>query len=76
MKVKDSQREVGLFNYVKIENATFHTLSHTFASHLVINGISLYTVSQLLGHTKLETTMISARLSKEHLKNSVEALKF
>ncbi|MDR2427221.1 MAG: tyrosine-type recombinase/integrase [Endomicrobium sp.] len=65
-----------IFKKAGIKNASFHTLRHTFASHLVINGISLYTVSQLLGHSKIETTMIYAHLSKDHLKNSVDSLNF
>jgi integrase len=65
-----------LLKKANIENATFHTLRHTFASNLVISGISLYTVSQLLGHSKIDTTMIYAHLSKDHLKNSVDNLNF
>ncbi|MCL1971861.1 MAG: site-specific integrase [Endomicrobia bacterium] len=65
-----------LFKKANIEDVTFHTLRHTFASHLVIGGKSLYTVSQLLGHSKIDTTMIYAHLSKEHLKNSVDDLNF
>lgn len=65
-----------IFRKAGIKNASFHTLRHTFASRLVINGISLYTVSQLLGHSKIETTMIYAHLSKEHLKNSVDSLNY
>ncbi|MDR3112989.1 MAG: site-specific integrase [Endomicrobium sp.] len=65
-----------LFKQADIKDATFHTLRHTFASLLVISGISLYTVSQLLGHSKTDTTMIYAHLSKEHLKNSVDNLNF
>ncbi|MCA6073024.1 MAG: tyrosine-type recombinase/integrase [Endomicrobium sp.] len=55
---------------------SFRTLRHTFDSCLVINEISLFTVSQLLGHSKIETTMTYAHLSKEHLKNSVDILDF
>jgi len=40
------------------------------------SGISLYTVSQLLGHSKTKTAMIYAHLSKNHLKNSVDNLNF
>jgi len=65
-----------LFKKAGIKTASFHTLRHTFASHLVISGISLYTVSQLLGHSKIETTMIYAHLSKDHLKHSVDILNF
>ncbi|MDR3275424.1 MAG: tyrosine-type recombinase/integrase [Endomicrobium sp.] len=61
---------------LKLQNVTFHTLRHTFASHLVIKGISLFTISKLLGHSSIKTTMIYAHLSKEHLKSSVDMLDF
>ncbi|MDR2812072.1 MAG: tyrosine-type recombinase/integrase, partial [Endomicrobium sp.] len=64
------------FKKANIKEASFHTLRHTFASWLVIGGINLYTVSQLLVHSDVKTTMIYAHLSKEHLKNSVDLLTF
>ena len=51
--------------YVKLaglEGVTLHTLRHTFASRLVQNGMSLYEVGQLLGHTSTETTQIYGHL--------------
>ncbi len=65
-----------LFKRANLKSVSFHTLRHTFASYLVISGVSLYTVSKLLGHSKIETTMIYAHLSEEHLKNSVDNLNF
>lgn len=48
-----------------------HCLRHSFASHLVMSGASLFEVKKLLGHSKIETTEVYAHLSDAHLSKSV-----
>jgi integrase len=52
----------------------FHTLRHTFASHLVMAGVPIITVQALLGHSNVQTTMVYAHLSKDHKATAVNAL--
>ncbi len=52
---------------------SLHTLRHTFASHLVMQGISIYKVSQWLGHKSVNTTMIYAHLAPQD--DEINALK-
>jgi len=59
-----------------IKDASLHTLRHTFASHLVMSGVDLYTVDQLLGHSDLKSTQIYTHLSQDHLRSAVEKLEF
>ncbi len=52
----------------------FHTLRHTYASWLVQEGVTLYTVKELLGHSTLAMTERYSHLAKDNLKNAVKVL--
>ena len=49
-----------------IEDLTWHSLRHTFASRLVMAGVDLRTVQVLMGHKTIQMTMRYAHLAPEH----------
>lgn len=47
------------------KHLTFHLARHTFATTVTLmNGVPIETISKMLGHTKLSTTMIYAKVTQ------------
>ncbi|MDR0829129.1 MAG: site-specific integrase [Prevotellaceae bacterium] len=54
---------------------TSHLARHTFATTVTLtNGVSLETVSKMLGHKSLKTTQIYAKIINEKISNDMEML--
>lgn len=51
-----------------------HTLRHTFASQLVINGTPIFTVQKLMNHKDIKMTMRYAKLGKDSGRDFVEQI--
>lgn len=52
----------------------FHSLRHSFASHLIQQGVSIYTIKELLGHSSISTTEIYSHLNIDTLKEAMSVL--
>lgn len=46
------------------KEVSLHTLRHTYATHLLEQGVNILTIKELLGHASIETTMVYLHLAR------------
>ena len=63
LETKDSKNRV-----------VIHTLRHTFASHLAINGTPIFTIQKLMNHRDIKQTSRYAKLAPDSGRNFVNGL--
>ncbi|MEQ8323039.1 MAG: tyrosine-type recombinase/integrase [Vicingaceae bacterium] len=59
------------------KNISLHTLRHSYATHLLENGIDIRHIQMLLGHSRPETTMIYTHVSRKdlaHIKSPLDMI--
>lgn len=52
----------------------WHTLRHSFASHLAARGVSVFAIKDLLGHSDIKMTMRYSHVNLPVLRNAIDAL--
>ncbi len=58
--VRNAVKKAGI-----VKHATVHTLRHSFATHLLMDGVNIREIQDLLGHKNVETTMIYTHVLRD-----------
>jgi integron integrase len=58
--VKEAVHKAGI-----VKHASVHTLRHSFATHLLMNGVNIREIQTLLGHKHVETTMVYTHVVRD-----------
>ena len=56
------------------KHITFHSVRHSYASLLLENGVDIYTIKSLMGHTNVKTTQIYTHLVNEQKEKAANTL--
>ena len=74
-KTNQYLKEIAKKIYTK-KKLSFHTARHTFATSVTLaNGVAIETVSKLLGHHKISTTQIYARVIDTKISTDIDMLR-
>ncbi len=69
--IKEVAKELKIEKYL-----TFHIARHTFATTITLsNGVPIETVSKLLGHSKIATTQIYAKVIERKVSDDINTLR-
>ena len=67
--VKEAAKKAGV-----LKNVSVHTLRHTFATHLLEDGLDIISLQHLLGHEDIETTLMYLHVAQVEYKKPFSPL--
>jgi site-specific recombinase XerD len=58
-----------------VKHITFHMARHTFATQIMLSqGVSMASISKILGHTSMQTTQIYAKITGQKVNEDMKIL--
>ena len=57
--IKEAAKKAGVIKKINV-----HTLRHTFATHLLEDGLDIVSIKELLGHANIQTTMVYLHVAR------------
>jgi len=57
-----------------VKDASFHSLRHSFATHMLENGVDVRFVQELLGHANIRTTQMYTHVANTHIQHLTSPL--
>lgn len=76
MLISNGLRLIFFYLLFLAQHITFHLARHTYATTIcLMNGVSLETLSKMLGHKRITTTQTYAKVTQPMIDREVEMLK-
>ena len=72
--ISNDLRLIFTYSLLLASPCIFHTARHSYASLLLENGVDIYTIKSLMGHTNVKTTQIYTHIVNEQKEKAANTL--